>query len=249
MRFRIAFWFLIAASAVNADQLRFESGDKRTALIELYTSEGCSSCPSAEAWLSKLKTNPGLWKDFVPLAFHVDYWDRLGWRDRFAASAWTQRQNAYASFLNGESVYTPQFIVNATEWRNWFRSGELPKADVRGGILSAATTDGQKFTISYRGFDKTELEAHVALLGCGVHSRIAGGENNGRQLQHDFVVLAHRSASMKNNSGSAQTDVALDSLGRGDVAEKAIAVWITRENQLPPLQATGGWLGKIASSK
>ena len=247
MRFGIAFLFLITASGVFADQLRFESGDKRTALIELYTSEGCSSCPPAEAWLSKLKSNPGLWKDFVPLAFHVDYWDRLGWRDRFAAGAWTQRQNDYASLLNGESVYTPQFIVNATEWRNWFRNEGLPKADARGGILSAATTHGEKFTISYRGFTAADLEAHVALLGCGINSRIGGGENNGRQLQHDFVVLDHRMSSMTRDAKVARANITVERNAQ-DVPQKAIAIWITQANRLEPLQATGGWLGKIASA-
>src|SRR5205809_201633 len=59
----------------------FESGPARVHVIELFTSQGCSSCPPAEAWLSKLKNEPRLWKDFMPIAFHVDYWDRLGWRD------------------------------------------------------------------------------------------------------------------------------------------------------------------------
>src|SRR5213592_2728274 len=71
---------------VNAQNtpLTFQSSGKQTALIELYTSEGCSSCPPAETWLSRLKESPGLWKDFVPLAFHVDYWDYLGWGDPWA---------------------------------------------------------------------------------------------------------------------------------------------------------------------
>ena len=60
----------------------FESGVTRTTLLELFTSEGCSSCPPAEKWLSQLKSNPDLWKKIVPIAFHVDYWDHLGWRDR-----------------------------------------------------------------------------------------------------------------------------------------------------------------------
>jgi hypothetical protein len=72
--------FCESVAIARAVELQFQSGEKRTGLIELYTSEGCSSCPPAEAWLSKLKTNAGLWKDFVPLAFHVDYWNKLGWR-------------------------------------------------------------------------------------------------------------------------------------------------------------------------
>ena len=74
--------------ALGGDRV-FESGPTRAHLIELFTSEGCSSCPPAESWLSKLKNEPGLWKNFVPLAFHVDYWDHLGWKDPFASKEWT----------------------------------------------------------------------------------------------------------------------------------------------------------------
>jgi hypothetical protein len=248
MALRIAFWFLVAVSVVSAEELRFESSDKQTALVELYTSEGCSSCPPAEAWLSKLKSDPRLWKDFVPLAFHVDYWDRLGWRDRFSSRAWTERQNKYAELLHSESVYTPEFVLNGVEWRDWFRNRQTPKAEPKNaGGLSATTSDNKTFSISYRGEGNSRLEAHAALLGCGINSKIGGGENNGRQLQHDFVVLAHGSALMKNSSSSAQADVAIESSGN-DIVPKAIAIWISRESQLAPLQATGGWLGKIAST-
>src|SRR5258707_11357310 len=85
------------AAAALGGNTTFESGRTKTHLIELFTSEGCSSCPPAEAWVSKLKDEPRLWRDFVPLAFHVDYWDRLGWRDPFAAKQWTARQYDYSS--------------------------------------------------------------------------------------------------------------------------------------------------------
>src|SRR5437867_11599071 len=81
MRPIILLVMLCVAVKAQATDCVFESGPDRTHLLELFTSEGCSSCPSAEAWLSKLKAEPRLWKDFVPIAFHVDYWDRLGWRD------------------------------------------------------------------------------------------------------------------------------------------------------------------------
>jgi len=76
---------ILAAAIARGDQLRFESGEKRVALVELFTSEGCSSCPPAERTLSKLTTHPSLWKTFVPVAFHVNYWDNLGWKDRLAS--------------------------------------------------------------------------------------------------------------------------------------------------------------------
>src|SRR5436309_15974793 len=91
---RLGLIALLGAAALTsqaADRV-FESGPQKVRLIELFTSEGCSSCPPAEAWLSKLKSDPRLWKDFVPLAFHVDYWDHLGWRDPFASKEWTRSE-------------------------------------------------------------------------------------------------------------------------------------------------------------
>ncbi len=101
-----------------AADVALESGPMKTHLLELFTSEGCSSCPPAEAWLSKLKDDAGLWRDFVPLAFHVDYWDRPGWRDPFASKVWTARQYEYSARWKSSNVYTPGFVLDGREWRN-----------------------------------------------------------------------------------------------------------------------------------
>src|SRR4029077_19077011 len=116
MRVALILFGLTFAFAAQAGDRLFESGQKKTHLIELFTSQGCSSCPPAEAWLSKLKAEPGLWKDFVPLAFHVDYWDRLGWRDSYAAKEWTARQYQYSANWKSASVYTPGFVLDGREW-------------------------------------------------------------------------------------------------------------------------------------
>ena len=112
MRLVILIPLLIATLTAKAADRVFETGPQKTHLIELFTSQGCSSCPPAEGWLSKLKSEPGLWKNFVPLAFHVDYWDRLGWRDPFAAKEWTARQYQYSTNWKSESVYTPGFVLD-----------------------------------------------------------------------------------------------------------------------------------------
>src|SRR5262249_10561477 len=103
----------LAARYVFASEPKtFESGEKQSSLIELFTSEGCSSCPPAEKWMSALKSSQDLWKRTVPIVFHVDYWDHLGWRDRFAKPEFTSRQQHYAATWGGDSVYTPSFVVN-----------------------------------------------------------------------------------------------------------------------------------------
>jgi len=96
------------------------------ALLELFTSEGCSSCPPAETWLSGLRSAPGLWKEFVPASFHVDYWDYLGWRDPWASKIFSYRQRDYAQSWHSDSIYTPGFVLNGREWRSWSREQNGP---------------------------------------------------------------------------------------------------------------------------
>ena len=126
----------LAAGYIFASEPKtFESGDTQSSLIELFTSEGCSSCPPAEKWLSALKSSSDLWKKAVPVAFHVDYWDHLGWRDRFAKPEFTSRQHRYAAAWGGDSVYTPSFVVNGKEWRDWFGGNAMPITSTKVGVL------------------------------------------------------------------------------------------------------------------
>src|ERR1700720_1934718 len=101
--------------AATGSETVFESGPARVHLLELFTSEGCSSCPPTEGWIAQLKKDGGLWRDFVPLAFHVDYWDHLGWRDPFASKEWTARQYRYSASWKNDGVYTPGFVLDGRE--------------------------------------------------------------------------------------------------------------------------------------
>src|SRR5260370_2199922 len=107
----VAIWFA-AHYVFGSEPMTFESGDMQTTLIELFTSEGCSSCPPADAWISQLKDSPDLWKRVVPVAFHVDYWDNLGWRDRFAKPEFTARQRRYVATWPAESLFPPESVRN-----------------------------------------------------------------------------------------------------------------------------------------
>ena len=245
--FFCAYLFTQVVTTTHAQELRFQSSAKQTALIELYTSEGCSSCPPAEEWLSQLKADPGLWTSFVPVAFHVDYWDNLGWRDRFAAAKFTARQRAYAIEWGGDSIYTPAFAVNGREWRGWFGGRKFSRANAEDiGVLTAETRDAHRFTITLEpeGKSGSQWQAHLALLGCEISSKIGAGENSGRNLRHDFVALDERSAPMKFKEKVATAEIVLDSTAPVDVPQKAIAVWVARPDQPVPVQATGGWLFK-----
>jgi hypothetical protein len=236
----IMIW-LAAAYVLAAEPKTFESGAMQSSLIELFTSEGCSSCPPAERWLTALKSDPGLWKKTVPVAFHVDYWDHLGWRDRFAKPEFTSRQQRYAAAWGGDSVYTPGFVVNGKEWRGWFGSNAMPTTSAKVGVLRVSLSDGGKLSATFvpETTQPSALTLNVALLGNDLESDVKRGENSGRKLRHDFVVLDLIKIDMANESnrwtGSVESS-------KSSVTDKpsALAAWITENGK--PIQATGGWL-------
>lgn len=236
---------LLAASAALAEPVTFDSGDARVNLVELFSSEGCSSCPRADAWMSGLKTSPDLWKKFVPVVFHVDYWDRLGWPDRFASGAFTARQRAYSNAWGTNSVYTPGFVVNGREWRGWFDGKALPvAADANAGRLQLLLRDPQHAEVTFTpaGPMPGALQVECALLGSGLITDVRRGENGGRKLAHDFVVLHHQKARLAAKDGRLFAIATLPERTSGPVA--AIAAWVTAGDSQEPIQAVGGWLTK-----
>jgi hypothetical protein len=241
-----ALGLLGAAAVASAEPQHFSSGTARVALIELYTSEGCSSCPPADQWLGSLAGKPGLWTEFVPLQFHVNYWDSLGWKDRLSTRGFTERQYAYSSAWGSSNVYTPCFVMNGEEWRPLL--GGLPPPGGPSGTLSVELEGGAcraEFTPAPgTGAEKTAYEVHVALLGGGITSKVTAGENDGRMLTHEFVVLGISDSRLSPGAPGAAllAEVPLPRATVPDARRRALAAWVTRRGELAPLQATGGWL-------
>lgn len=165
------------------------SGAQRTPVIELYTSEGCSSCPPADRWLSTLKGAP-----VVAQAFHVGYWDYIGWVDRFASPAYTERQRGIAATNQLRSIYTPQVVRNGRDWHDWtsyFKSSPTPSPAGAAIAIqrSAADPGGEQFIATVT--PATGVGPWTAYWTITEHahsSRVKAGENRGETLQHDFVV-------------------------------------------------------------
>ena len=220
----------------RAEPQRFASGPARVSLVELYTSEGCSSCPPAEKWLGSFRDDAGLWKTFVPVAFHVNYWDRLGWPDRFASREATQREYAYADAWGTGSVYTPCVVRDGAEWH-----GVGEKLSAAGGAPTGVLTASYDGAVVRADFAPAvsrvgeHFEIHAALLGGGIVSKVTAGENSGETLRHEFVALAVA-------HGAPGTEIALVSPKLAGVPRRALAVWVTRRGELAPLQAAGGWV-------
>jgi len=230
----------LAAAPLFAAPVTFESEETPATLIELFTSEGCSSCPPADAWMSRLKSRPDLWKRVVPVAFHVDYWDGLGWPDRFASAANTTRQHRYAAAWRSESVYTPGLVLDGHEWRGWFRESLPEPSPTKVGRLAITLHDGQTDVVFTRLGGVTPLSVELALLGGNLESNVTRGENSGHKLRHDFTVLHFVSAPLHRQGDRFTTTVPF-SLKSAEGAVAA-AAWIVPGEARPPIQATGGWL-------
>lgn len=171
-------------AATAADVCRAESGARAATVVELYTSQGCSSCPPADAWLSRLQGRPGV----VPLAFHVDYWDRLGWKDALASRANTDRQASQRAVNGARYPYTPQVVLDGVDRPDW------PSAALGVGrsstVAIALVRDGDRIVASVapRPGAPARLAAFWALAENGHTTAVKAGENRGATLGNDAVV-------------------------------------------------------------
>ena len=182
-------------STAIAQTCAAKSSDKITPVIELYTSEGCSSCPPADKWLSTLKdagsANPNAPAPVVQ-AFHVNYWDYIGWTDRFATPAHTNRQRQVSAWQNSRQIYTPQIVGNGLDLKNWNRwNAEQETAAV---AISLKQEQGGVFSAQVQSAPSMAWGAYWTVTEDGHSSKVKAGENSGEFLKHDFVVRQYQAA-------------------------------------------------------
>jgi len=242
---RFIFLCLATTSTAQAQNMVFTSSEFQTTLIELFTSEGCSSCPPADRWMSLLKDDARLWKEYIPLAFHVDYWNYLGWSDPLSKPAYSHRQRAYAQNGFASSVYTPGFFTNGREWRSWFRNPTLASPSTQATGTLTVDIDRQSLTARYQAAPSQTgpLMLHVAVLGFDIVTPVTSGENRGKTLTHDFVVLAWHT--QRDNHAAHRWQFNRETVDWLQAHARAIAVWVSAAGDPTPLQATGGWLDPL----
>ena len=194
---RIATLILLFMGTPAWAQCVAESGRGTAALVELYTSEGCSSCPPADRWLSTLSSRPA--GSVVPLALHVDYWDYIGWKDPYAKREFSLRQRKFTQLQRMALVYTPQVMLQGRDFQGWggrafdealARINAQPaKAHLKLAVLGAGP-GGLEVEASAELVRATDDAAlYLAAYRSKLESRVNAGENRGRLLTHDYVVL------------------------------------------------------------
>ena len=210
----------IVASPVHALQAcHGGSGPRVRPLVELFTSEGCDSCPPADRWLSAQFPAAAGDADPIALAFHVDYWDRLGWTDRFASADYTQRQYDAMRANRATFVYTPQVLLQGRDLR-WqdgaaaaaVRTAALAQAraviTVDATVADAAIAVRLDASVADRTA-KGDARLFVAYADSGLVSDVKSGENRGKRLVHDHVVRALTSTDAADAAGRIRTTLNL----------------------------------------
>jgi len=195
---------LLAACTSAEGTPRGAAGPEGPLVVELFTSQGCSSCPPADRLLDKLAGTPML----APLAFHVDYWDELGWPDPFASPAWTERQRQYASALGEGRVYTPELVVGGTQGMVGSNTllvstaiGKAPRP-----ALLAATSTWTSAALEITATAPADADVLVAIWEDGTKTNVPRGENAGETLRGDRVVRRLERVATAGKRGTLKVD-------------------------------------------
>jgi hypothetical protein len=211
-----------------------------TAFVELYTSEGCNSCPPADRWRSAIaKAYPR--QRVVPLALHVDYWDYIGWKDPYARREFSQRQRRLSQLQRVALVYTPQVVLQGADFRDWARpefdhaveriNARPAAADLALAILEQGAT-AFRVQVDARADAPEEAQVYLAAYESGLSSQVLAGENRGRLLPHDYVALE-----WKGPFDLGRREVGLAYLPKAKPADSGVAAFVQSRRNGEVLQA------------
>lgn len=206
-------WGLQGAASVATD-----SGARVPVVLELFTSEGCSSCPPADAFLAKLEEQqPIAGAEIIALEEHVDYWDHQGWIDPFSSAQWTQRQESYAAGFGDHGVYTPELVVNGRSgfvgshegyaYRAIASAVAQPRTRISLSLLKSEKRDQAHLKVEVEKLQGAEpgdvAEVWLAITENALHSAVLGGENSGHDLHHAAVLRWLHKAGTANGNAAA----------------------------------------------
>jgi hypothetical protein len=227
MKALITFLFLLSSVLHAADR-------STPIVVELFTSEGCSSCPPADAFLAQLERQPISGAEVIPLGLHVDYWNYIGWKDRFSSPLMTARQQRYATALHLDSAYTPQLVIDG---QSEFVGSDTQK--IREAIQHSAATPkpiavelslspNNALSVRIPGTSAKSAEVLLAITETNLTTSVGAGENHGRTLNHAAVVRELRSLGTLSSAGFSSS-VPLN-LGRDWHRENTKAIIFVQES-------------------
>lgn len=218
-------WAPLTPAQAAATSCAAADGRSPKVIVELYTSEGCSSCPPADAWLAALPRDGSV----LALAFHVDYWDSLGWTDRFADAAYTGRQRQLQASSGARFVYTPQLIVGGRDFPGWRQLPAAALASSAPALPADAPSlrlrrEGAQLIAEVGAGGSAPLAGYWALLEDGHQSQVAAGENSGHALRHEHVVRRYQPIAAWPAGQPHQSSWPLPSIGAGHAAQAVFVV-------------------------
>jgi hypothetical protein len=235
--------------ALEATQCAAHSGPRTTALVELYTSEGCDSCPPADRWLSSLASRGHTADRVVPIALHVDYWDYIGWKDPYAKALFTSRQRRLAQVMRAKVVYTPQVLLQGEDFRGW-QSAAFEEALARINArpararieLAMGKAAGGSFPVHARvevlePSQRADAGLYLAAYENKLVSAVGAGENRGKTLTHDFVALEWVGPLAVGPDGVLRVDKALPLLPKAVAANSGVVAFVQNRSTAQVLQA------------
>jgi hypothetical protein len=236
----LSLFFLAAPISVLSQSA---PSNRTPVLVELFTSEGCSSCPPADALLAKLDHDQPIQNaEIIVLGEHVDYWDNLGWHDRFSSPQYTERQSRYSARLGVDGVYTPQMIVDGTDQ---FVGNDASHA--HRSITSAAQKSKLNLSLSHPTVDARKISASVSLPASSVSlsrgelyaalvdptdiTDVRNGENGGRRLQHVGVVRNLQRIGSLKDLGAGPLNFSLNAPGDANLVNMRVVVFAQQNDQ------------------
>ena len=233
---------------VYAEQCSAKSPAHTLALVELYTSEGCDSCPPADKWLRSIPTIRGA-NGVVPLSLHVDYWDYIGWKDPFARPQFASRQRELSAVQGRTFVYTPQVVFGGRDYRRWGSGGEFLD-DVKKTNAQSARADIEISIITQPGGriearvetrvpdmrHRADTALYLAIYQNGLSTIVAAGENRGKTLAHDFVTRAWAEPVILNSAGMGRAALSAQ-IPSASSANAGIAAFVQNRRSGEVLQA------------
>ena len=245
----IAALLLAAALPGHAMQCSAQSGERTAALVELYTSEGCSSCPPADRWLSSLGAQGGVPGRVAPLSLHVDYWDYIGWKDPYAKREFSLRQRKLTQLQRLALVYTPQVMLQGRDFRAWGTrafdeavariNAQPAKARIELAIRgsTAAGLDVEAGAVLLERAQQGHAALYLASYQNRLTSKVDAGENRGRTLAHDHVVLEWQGPFGFGTDGRLAERRELPLLPRASAADSGVVAFVQNRRSAEVLQA------------